>query len=87
MQEAVAVQLLPYGWDIKEGALKGRTVREKLYKGMVVGLNATYFAWVNHDPADAFLRRCVSIACCRCVLSCIECLSHVRLAIAIAHYL
>lgn len=57
LQEAVAVQLLPYGWEIKEGPQKGRTVREGLYKRMVVGLNATYFSWVNHDPADAFLRR------------------------------
>ena len=59
LQKAVAVQLLPFGWEIQDGEHKGRTVRENLYKGMVVGLNATYFRWVNHDPADAFFRRCV----------------------------
>lgn len=62
LQKAVAVQLLPYGWEIKEGPRKGSTVREDLYKSMVLGLNATYFGWVNHDPMDAFLRRRVFFA-------------------------
>ena len=58
LKGAVAVQLLPYGWDIKNGPDKGWNLREDLYKGMVLGRNASYFSWMNGDPADSFLRRC-----------------------------
>lgn len=51
------MQLLPYGWEFNEGQNSGKISLENLYKRMVVGVNATYFSWVNQDPADAFLRR------------------------------
>ena len=57
LQGSTALQLFPYGWDIKEGLQKGSVVREGLYKKIVLGRSASYFSWVNQEPADAFFSR------------------------------
>ena len=53
----MALQLIPYGWDIHEGPQAGRVLREDLYKGLVMGVKATYFAWINSNANDSYFRR------------------------------